>query len=201
MPGKNTFTEKLLNLLMGLENYHSPYAQTVSDPSDLIDVLIKNASLKALGISSVLSLPQGSIGLLTFLPEFIAIYRVQAQLIKDIAALYGKEAFVTREMIVYCLFGEMNPPLFRKFIEDTGTRLIIRPLSIHALNRLLEKIGILTARKYQKNSFRWMPLLGSLLSGSLSYLDTGRIGETARKAFSRDLLMEKKSSPASSELS
>lgn len=84
------FSERFLSLLTDLRNYRSPFGKTVGDPSDLIQECIQKASIRTGVISFGLSIPKRNFGYLTLLPEMILFYRIQGHLVKDIAALYGK---------------------------------------------------------------------------------------------------------------
>ena len=56
-----------------------------NDPDKRADVLIKQAALKAATVSTSLSIPAGFTGVLTSIPDIAAVWRIQAQLVSDIA--------------------------------------------------------------------------------------------------------------------
>src|SRR5258707_10117038 len=62
------------------------------------------AAMKAAAFSGALAMPPGPLGLLTIIPDLLGIWRIQAQLAADIAAVYGKTGFMTRESMLYCIF-------------------------------------------------------------------------------------------------
>ncbi|HEY7322985.1 MAG TPA: hypothetical protein VIE89_35950, partial [Candidatus Binatia bacterium] len=66
--------------------------------------LISDASFKAAAISGALALPAGPLGWLTILPDLAAIWRLQAQMVADIGAAFGKQGKLTEESMIYCLF-------------------------------------------------------------------------------------------------
>jgi hypothetical protein len=51
----------------------------------------------------------GQLGLLTVLPDLVAMWRIQSQLVSDIAAVYGKTANLGREHMLWCLFKHFRP--------------------------------------------------------------------------------------------
>jgi hypothetical protein len=188
IPMSDRFTDRLFEFLTGIEAYESPYAETVSSPEDMIENLTNSAALKTASLSAALSLPVGIFSIVTILPELFLIYRIQGQLIKDIASLYGKEAFVTKELLIYCMFKQTSLHLVERIIEDIGTKIIIRPSTLKFLESLLQKIGIQVSKKIFKGSvLKFLPVFGAILTGGLTYLDTKYISSTAVGMFSKDM--------------
>jgi hypothetical protein len=187
----DSFTERAFDLITGIVAYQSPYAETVGDPSEIARELAQTAAIKTAGISTGLSLPVGFISLLTILPELFMVYRIQGHLIKDIASLYGKESLVTKELLIYCMFKQTGLRLVERLLVDVGTKIIIRPTTIRFVESLLEKIGTHLSKKLIRNQFlKWLPLLGAVITGSLTYLDTKYIAATANGLFAKDILFE-----------
>lgn len=71
-----------------------------SDPGPLV----RSASMKAAALSGTLALPGGPVGALTLLPDLVAVWRIQAQLVADVAACYGQTVRLTKESLLFCLF-------------------------------------------------------------------------------------------------
>jgi hypothetical protein len=67
----------------------------------------RRASKSAATISGGAALVPGPAGMLTLLPDIIGVWTVQAQMVADIAATYGKAATLTKEQMLYCLFRHM----------------------------------------------------------------------------------------------
>src|SRR5450432_2395441 len=91
--------------------------------------LARKAARRAAALSGTLALPPGALGMLTVIPDLIAIWRLQAQLVADIAGLYGKDLQLTRTHMVYCLFRHAATQLARDVVVRTGQRLVVRQLS------------------------------------------------------------------------
>jgi hypothetical protein len=182
------FLEGIIDLFAGLEDYKSPYAPTVQQPSELIEQLVQNAALKTGLVSATCSLPPGPLGLLSLLPELLFIYRIQGQLVLDIAAIHGKEVYVTRELLLYCLFKHGSAHVFRRVIEETSLKILIRPTTVKVFQGLLEKIGIMiTNRVIRKQFSRWIPLGGAVVTGTFAYFDTKGVGGTAHSLFQKEI--------------
>ena len=182
------FTQKAFELITGLETYQSPYAETISSPEELVSSLTETAAIKTASISAGLSLPGGFFSLITILPELFIVYRIQGHLIKDIASVYGKEAYVTKELLIYCMFKQTSLHLVERIIEDLGTKIIIRPTTLKVMESLLQKIGIHLSKSFIKSKLlKWLPLLGAVLTGGLTYLDTKYVASTAVGMFSKEI--------------
>ena len=62
--------------------------------------LANRAAQRAALTAGSLALPPGPLGWLTVLPELLAIWKIQAQLVSDIAAAYGRHAELGREQML-----------------------------------------------------------------------------------------------------
>ncbi|TGK03020.1 hypothetical protein EHQ53_06045 [Leptospira langatensis] len=183
-------SDQILNLLSGLNSYRSPYAKTIGSPSHFVEELTQKASLQTGAASAVLALPPGKLGALTLAPEAVLVLRIQGKLIKDIAALYGKEHQVNPELLAYCLFQDKTS-FFGNFLKDLGARVLIRPVTWTILEEATFQIakGFFRGRKLQRPKKRfWLPLFGSLLSGGYSFFETRQIATRAQKLFSKDII-------------
>src|SRR5437868_3560089 len=87
------------------------------------------AAIKAAAFSGALAMPPGPLGLLTIIPDLLGIWRIQAQLAADIAAVYGKTGFMTRESMLYCMFRHGAAHAVRDVVIRSGQRLLIRKVT------------------------------------------------------------------------
>ncbi|XDD50338.1 hypothetical protein AB3N59_00505 [Leptospira sp. WS92.C1] len=183
------FSEKFLTLLTDLRGYRSPFGKTVGDPSDFIRECVQKASIRAGAISAGLSIPKRHLGYLTLLPEMILFYRIQGHLVKDIAALYGKEAQVSPEIMSYCIFPDKNHALIRSLVRDVGSRVLVRPASLEILRSIGFHLGWKLFRRNGNLSskYAWLPYLGAVLNGGISFLDTKTTGKRAEELFQKEL--------------
>lgn len=185
------FLDGLVELFAGLEDYRSPYAPTIQPPDNLIQELVQNASFKSGLISATCSLPPGPLGILSILPELLFVYRIQGHLILDIAALYGKEVQVTKELLLYCLFKHGGAHVFRKIIEESSLKILIRPTTVRVFQTMLEKLGLMISKSILRKQFaRWIPIGGAVVTGTFAYYDTKRVGKTAMDLFSKEIHAE-----------
>lgn len=187
----DNFTQRAFDLITGIEAYSSPYAETVGDPTEIAKELAQSAAIKTAAISAGLSLPTGVFSIFTILPELFMVYRIQGHLIKDIASLYGKEALVTKELLIYCMFKQTSLHLVERLLEDAGTKIFIRPATIRFVESLLEKLGMNLSKKLIRTQLlKWLPLLGAALTGGLTYLDTKYVAATASGLFAKEILID-----------
>ncbi|MBM9579100.1 hypothetical protein JWG45_18290 [Leptospira sp. 201903070] len=182
------FSEKFLTLLTDLRGYRSPFGKTVGDPSDFIQECVQKAAIRAGAVSAGLSIPKMHLGYLTLLPEMILFYRIQGHLVKDIAALYGKESQVSPEIMSYCIFPDTNHALIRSIVRDVGSRVLVRPASLEILRSIGFHLGWKLFRKNGSSSSRygWLPYLGAILNGGISFLDTKTTGRRATELFQKE---------------
>lgn len=154
--------------------------RSVKDPSAAARKLARKAAARAAAVSGALALPPGIFGMLTVLPDLVAIWRLQAQLVADIAGLYGKELQLTRTHMLYCLFRHAASQLTRDFAVRAGERFVVRQLSGGALRSALTAVGISVTRRVAGTAAsRWLPVVGAAAVAGYAYFDTLQVAKTA----------------------
>jgi hypothetical protein len=161
------------------------------DPAGEARRLANRAAQRAALTAGSLALPPGPLGWLTLLPELIAIWRIQAQMVSDIAAAYGRHATLGREQMMWCLFRHTAAQAFRDLVVRMGDRLIFRRMSYAAVERVAKQVGVkLTQRTVSKGISRWLPVIGALGVGAYAYYDTGQVASTAITLFGGEMDIE-----------
>jgi hypothetical protein len=161
------------------------------DPKSRALRIAKVAARRASGVSTALSLPPGPLGMLTVLPDLLSVWRIQRQMVADIAAVYGQTATLTRETMLHCLFKHGGAALLRDLVVRAGERYVIRPASIHILQRSLAKVGVrVTHQVLGRTLSRYVPLIGALGVGAYAYYDTSQVAANAIELFSREVVVE-----------
>lgn len=141
--------------------------------------LANRAAQRAALTAGTLALPPGPLGWLTILPELISIWKIQAQLVSDIAAAYGKHAELGREQMLWCLFRHTSAQAFRDLVVRLGDRLIFRRVSYGVIERIAKQIGLkVTQRALGEGLSRWMPIIGAIGVGGYAYYDTRQVAAT-----------------------
>lgn len=157
---------------------------TSLDPRDRAREVASTAAAKAALTAGGLALPVGPLGWLTILPELIAVWRIQAQMVADIARVYGETAGLTREQMIYCLFRHAASQGVRDLVVRVGERALIQRVSVSALQSIARRIGVrITQREVAKGVAKWLPIIGALGVGAYAYYDTGQVARTAVELF------------------
>ncbi|HVR83377.1 MAG TPA: hypothetical protein VMU54_03640 [Planctomycetota bacterium] len=167
-----------------------PFSSQPSSSAPLVKArkLGSIAAMKAAAFSGALAVPPGPLGLLTIIPDLLGIWRIQAQLAADVAAVYGKTGYLTRESMLYCMFRHGAAHAVRDVVVRSGQRLLIRRITLQATDTVLRKVGIrLTERLATRAVTRWLPIIGAVGVGAYAYYDTGEVAKTAIQTFSSDL--------------
>ena len=177
--------DKAINIIFDLiTNIPESIYVSSMDADSRVKLITQRASFKAATVSTTLSIPAGFTGILTAIPDIAAIWRIQAQLVADIAATYGKIALLTREAMVWCLFRHSAAQLLRDVAVRTGSRVVVQKLSTTALKKVIEKIGLKISSTFlSKSLLRAIPAIGAIGNGAYTYYDTFEVGKTATAYF------------------
>ena len=151
-----------------------------------------NASAaKAALAAGTLALPPGPLGWLTILPEMMAVWRIQSQMVADIAALYGRKVTLTEEQMVYCLFRHSAAQAVRDLVVRVGERVLIKKASLALLQTIAHNVGLRVTRKaIGKGLSRWIPVAGAIGVGAYAWYDTAQVAATAIELFEREITVE-----------
>ncbi len=195
LPAHQTFLSVLENLATSIPHSDEPAS---GDPKERTKGIVRMAGMKAGAVSAGLAIPPGPLGLLTVIPDLMRVWQIQRQMVADIAACFGKSAQLNRQMMVYCLFRHGAAIVVRDVVARVGERVIVKQASLRVIQQTLRRVGIqVTQKTVGKTISRWLPVLGPVLIGGYSFLDTRSVGKTAIDAFSRqiDIMPENPDSP------
>jgi hypothetical protein len=180
--------QKLLEVIVHVPSTAEPASPT---PEVRSRAIIRGAALKAAGAAGTLALPPGPWGMLTVLPDLITVWKIQAQMVADIAGAYGQTALLFPEQMLYCLFRQTASQAVRDLVVRLGDRLAIRRAPLGVLQRALRQVGLkMTQRLVGRTASRWLPVVGALGVAAYAYQDTRRVGHTAIALFSRAVVRE-----------
>jgi uncharacterized protein (DUF697 family) len=156
-------------------------------PDDRARAIASAAANKAALAAGTLALPPGPLGWLTIVPELAAIWRIQRQMVADIAGVYGVSADLTRSHMLYCLFRHAAAQAVRDIGVQVGARLLIQDVPLRMVEKIATKIGLsVSKRLVGRGLTRWLPVIGALGVGAYAYYDTGQVARTAIELFSGD---------------
>jgi len=167
-----------------LGNVPQTEQKLVNDPAARARGIAKAAANKAALAAGTLALPPGPIGWLTIVPELLAIWRIQAQMVADIAGVYGMSARLTREQMLYCLFRHAAAQAVRDLVIRVGGRLIAQDVPLRVFERVAQAIGVrVTQRVVGGGVARWLPVVGAIGVGTYAWYDTRQVALTAISLF------------------
>ena len=145
------------------------------------------AARKAAAVAATLALPPGPLGWLTVLPELYAIWKIQAQMVADIAGTYGRRWQLTREQMMFCLFRHTAAQALRDIAVQAGERWLVQTASLAAMRTAARKIGIkLSQRGVSHGVARWLPVIGAAGVGAYAWYDTRKVARTAIELFAME---------------
>lgn len=160
-------------------------------PAEKAKALAAAAAKKSAAVSGALALPAGPAGVLTLLPDLIVVWRLQQQMVADIAAVYGRTGFLTPQIMTYCMFRHSSSSLVQDLVARAGGRSLIRRASATLIKSVLKRIGLrITRLVLGKSVARLIPLVGAAAVAGYAYQDTIKVAATAIELFSRDLRLE-----------
>lgn len=193
MPDK-PFTQKMVDSRAGhrlaeaILDYvgHAPPTgeRPSSSPATRARAIAHAAARQAAVTASSLTLPPGPLGWMTLLPELRTLWKLQTQMVADIAATYGKTHELSREEMLYCLFRHTDARVVRDLVTQIGRRFVVQRASRPKFRAVAIKIGLhIAQRVVGRGIARWIPVFGALGAGAYAYFDTSKVAATAIELF------------------
>lgn len=180
--------DAVLDLVLHIPTSHE---QAIGRPELRARSLGRAAARQASLTAASLALPPGLLSWLTILPELVAVWKLQSQLVSDIAALYGKTAILGREQMLYCLFKHVSAQLFRDLLVRVGERFVMQRVSRGFLQSAARTLGVKVTQRFLGNgATRLVPLIGAVGVGAYAYFDTTQVAKTAIELFSKDIVAD-----------
>jgi hypothetical protein len=154
-------------------------------------VIAKAAARKTATVSGSLSLPPGPAGWLTIIPDLTMVWKIQSQMVADIAGAFGKEAFLAQEQMLYCLFRHAAAHSVRGLAVRAGERILIKRAPAVVLETAMRKIGLPVARRIAGRGIaRWLPVVGAAGVAGYAYYDTMRVADTTIELFQSEIVAD-----------
>ena len=125
------------------------------------------------------------------LPDVIALWKIQSQLVADIAAVYGKTATLGKEQMLYCLYKHSASQTIRDVVYRAGERYVVRPVSLKILQKVSTTVGIkISQRAIGSGVARFLPMVGAAAVAGYTYYDTKKVGEPAISLLTSDFVVQ-----------
>lgn len=180
--------EKLLEVVARVPETSEPLAP---DPEPRARVIASKAARRAALVSGALSLPVGALGVMTVAPDLALTWRIQAQMVADIAGAFGKASALTREQVLFCLFEHSAAQTLRDVVTRVGERYVVRRTTLRTWRALATRIGMRLARESMERSIaRFLPLVGAAGVAYYARRDTLRVARTALALFAHEIVDE-----------
>jgi hypothetical protein len=158
-------------------------------PAARARAIAKAAAIKTATVSGSLSLPPGPVGWLTVLPDLTMVWKIQSQMVADIAGAFGKESYLGQEQMIYCLFRHAAAHTVRGLVVRAGERVLIEKAPARAAAVALRKIGAPVARRIAgRGMSRWLPVVGAVGVAGYAYFDTMRVAATTIELFQSEFV-------------
>lgn len=166
--------------------------QRVSNtPREAAMQVAEKAAAKAALAAGAFALPAGPLGWLTVAPEMLTVWRIQRQLVADIAALYGRTAELGPTQMLWCLFRHTAAQALRDLSVRVGERLLVRPATQALLQQAARAIGLHFSQQVAARALsRWVPLIGAAGVGAYAYWDTRQVAQAALSLFEQDTVID-----------
>lgn len=175
-------TRAILDIVAKVPTTNEPASPV---PKERAREIARAASVKAAALSGAMTLPPGPLGLLTVLPDLYAVWRIQAQMVADIAAAYGRTSELSQNQMLYCLFRHAAAQLFRDLVTRVGERFLFQRLPLQLMQTVAHRLGLrLSKRVIAQSVSRWMPVVGAFGMAGYAAWDTFHVGQTAIEVFS-----------------
>lgn len=163
----------------------------IERPAARARAVSRSAARQAGLLAATLALPPGLLSWLTVLPELLGVWKLQAQMVADIAAIYGKTAALGREQMMFCLFKHVSAQLFRDVVVRVGERYVIQHLQKGVLQSIAKTLGLkISQNLIGKSAVRLVPLLGAVGVSAYAYFDTTQVANTAIALFSSEIILD-----------
>lgn len=184
-PGTADFSRRFVELALKVLGQVPASEEAASEsPEGRARSVASRAALQAATLSGSLALPPGPLGLLTLLPDLFLIWKIQSQMVADIAAIFGKTATLNREHMAYCLFKHAAGQAVRDLAVRAGQRLLVRRAPLGFLEKVLERVGLSMAQRLAGRTIvRLLPFIGAVGVGAYAYYDTASVARTAIEFF------------------
>jgi len=182
---------KVAESVMGfIGSIHDSSQELSTEPKAAAQRIVNQAAIKAATTAGTLALPVGPFGWATILPEIVAVWKIQGQMVADIAAVFGKTGQLTQEQMIYCLFRHTAAQAVRDLVVRVGERYLVRQASLRTMQTVARKVGNkVTQKALGKGISRWVPLVSALGVGGYAWFDTANVAKTAIRMFESEVIL------------
>ena len=159
------------------------------------DAIIGSYSNQNAAISGTISLIPGPMGMLAVVPEIIKIMQNQISMVYDVGAAYGKQAGITKEVLLGIVIGATGAGA-ASLLVIKGTTVLVRQATLSTFQRGLYQLSVRVTQQALRSAIgKWLPGVGAVAIAAWSYYMTQQIGKQAKQIFEREIALEENAVP------
>lgn len=153
--------------------------------------MTREAARRAFAVSMAAGLAPGFFGMMTILPEIVAVTKIQIRLVHKIARFHNAGASLDRTVLLLIFSEAIGLMMGKSLLRRVGARLVVTTLSTGLARRMASLVGArIVAKAVQKAVARWLPAVTAPVLAAFSKSMTMRIGHHAAKLFSEGIVVE-----------
>ena len=172
-----------------IENRSDYYRKNPSNLPQLNSVsgLISSYTRNNAAISGGASLIPGPWGMAAVIPELTLVIRNQIQMVYDIGVANGKQAQLTKELLIGIFLTAMGSSA-GSLLTIHGGKILVRRASLQVIQKIIAMLGGRVTQQVIKSSIsKWLPVVGAGAMAAWTGYMTKNIGEKANELFKLEI--------------
>lgn len=172
-----------------IENRSDYYRKNPSNLPQLDSVsgLISSYTRNNAAISGGASLIPGPWGMAAVIPELTLVIRNQIQMVYDIGVANGKQAQLTKELLIGIFLTAMGSSA-GSLLTIHGGKILVRRASLQVIQKIIAMLGGRVTQQVIKSSVsKWLPFVGAGAMAAWTGYMTKNIGEKANELFKLEI--------------
>ncbi len=172
-----------------IENRSDYYRKNPSNLPQLNSVsgLISSYTRNNAAISGGASLIPGPWGMAAVIPELTLVIRNQIQMVYDIGVANGKQAQLTKELLIGIFLTAMGSSA-GSLLTIHGGKILVRRASLQVIQKIIAMLGGRVTQQVIKSSVsKWLPVVGAGAMAAWTGYMTKNIGEKANELFKLEI--------------
>ena len=172
-----------------IENRSDYYRKNPSNLPQLDSVsgLISSYTRNNAAISGGVSLIPGPWGMAAVIPELTLVIRNQIQMVYDIGVANGKQAQLTKELLIGIFLTAMGSSA-GSLLTIHGGKILVRRASLQVIQKIIAMLGGRVTQQVIKSTVsKWLPFVGAAAMATWTGYMTKNIGEKANELFKLEI--------------
>ncbi len=172
-----------------IENRSDYYRKNPSNLPQLDSVsgLISSYTRNNAAISGGASLIPGPWGMASVIPELTLVIRNQIQMVYDIGVANGKQAQLTKELLIGIFLTAMGSSA-GSLLTIHGGKILVRRASLQVIQKIIAMLGGRVTQQVIKSTVsKWLPVVGAGAMAAWTGYMTKNIGEKANELFKLEI--------------